>query len=156
MDPQKQPGIEIGQIVLERALFEHRSDYLSLPHTTPVAPLPLRISAQLGLGADKLNGAIKLSLTTDRSQQPLYVVEITMAAVVSVKAGEENMPIEQYALTAGIATLFPFVREVVANLTSRGRFGPIWLHPFNVAAEVERAELRQAQPLEQGTEGKQP
>jgi len=142
MDPTKQPGLELGQIVLERALFEHRPDYLTLPHTTPVPSLPLRIHAQLGLDQEKRTGVIKLTLDTDRDQQPLYVVELTLAALVSVKAGEENMSIEQYAVTACIAMLFPFLREAVANLTSRGRFGPIWLHPFNVRAEIAGAELR--------------
>jgi preprotein translocase subunit SecB len=27
--------------------------------------------------------------------------------------------------------LYPFLREAVANLTGRGRFGPVWLNPFN-------------------------
>ncbi len=138
MDPAKQPGIEIGQIVLERAYFEHRADYPSLPHSTPLGSLPLRIEAHLGLNEDKSAGIIRVVLTTDRTQNPLYVIEVTMAALVSVKEAEQNMPIERYAMTAGIAMLFPFVREVVANLTSRGRFGPVWLHPFNVAAGVEQ------------------
>jgi len=142
MDPNKQPGLEIGQILLERALFEHRDDYLTLPHTTPVPTLPLRIRAHLGLDQEKRTGVIKLVLETDRDQRPLYVIELTLAALVLVKKGEENMSIEQYAMTACIATLFPFLREAVANLTSRGRFGPIWLHPFNVKAEIAGAGVR--------------
>jgi preprotein translocase subunit SecB len=142
MDPTKQPGLEIGQIVLERVLFEHRPDYLTVPHTTPVPTLPLRIHAHLGLDQEKRTGVVRVTLDTDREQQPLYVIEITLAALVLVKKGEENMSIEQYAMTACIATLFPFLREAVANLTSRGRFGPIWLHPFNVKAEIAGVGVR--------------
>lgn len=142
MDPTKQPGLEIGQIVLERALFEHRHDYLTLPHATAIAGLPLRVHAQLGLDSEKRVGVIKLALSTDRDQAPLYIIELTLAALVSVKAGQENMSIEQYAMTACVATLFPFLREAVANLTSRGRFGPVWLHPFNVKAEIASAGVR--------------
>ena len=138
VDPTKQPGLEIGQIVLERVLFEHRPDYLTVPPTTPVPPLPLRVQAQLGLDQEKRTGVIRLMLDTDRDQAPFYIIELTFAALISVKAGEENMSIERYAMTAAVATLFPFVREAVANLTSRGRFGPVWLHPFNVAAGIDK------------------
>ena len=58
MDPKKQPGLELGQIVLERVLFEHRPDYLTLPHTTTVPSLPLRIHAQLGLGVCAIGGSV--------------------------------------------------------------------------------------------------
>ncbi len=142
VDPTKPPGLQIGQIVLERVLLEHRADYMTLPHATPIASLPLRIHGQLALDQEKRNGVIRLTLETDREQQPLYVIELTLAALIMVKAGEENMPIERYAMTAGIATLYPFLREAVANLTSRGRFGPIWLHPFNVRAQLGEAELQ--------------
>ena len=123
------------------SIFEHRADYLSLPHTTVVASLPLRLSGHMGLDAEKKSGVIKLELTTDRSQSPLYSIELTIAAVISVKEGEENMPLETYAMSSGLGLLFPFVRETVANLTARGRFGPIWLHPFNFVAGVEKSGL---------------
>jgi len=45
-----------------------------------------------------------------------------------------NMPLDRYFTTSGAALLYPFVRQVVADLTSRGRFGPVWLNPMNVTA----------------------
>jgi hypothetical protein len=44
------------------------------------------------------------------------------------------MPLDRYFTTSGAALLYPFVRQVVADLTWRGRFGPVWLNPMNVAA----------------------
>lgn len=156
IDRARQPGIEIGQIVLERVAFEHRAGYMTLPHTTPVPSLPLHIETHLGLTEDKRQGVIKLTLSTDREQQPLYVIELVIAALLRVKEGEENMSIERYAMIAGIASLYPFVREAVANITSRGRFGPVWLHPFNVSAAVAGEVLRvteSASPAQQVAPG---
>lgn len=142
MDRAKQPGIEIGQIVVERASFSHRDDYLALPGDTKVPPLPLRLSASYGSDATKQHGAIKVELTTDRSQNPLYNVDVTVVGLIRVVEGAANMPLEQYAAVHGGALLFPFIRELVANLTGRGRFGPVWLQPVNLAASLPREAER--------------
>ena len=134
MDRTKQPGIEIGQVVVERAVFEHRDDYLTLPANTKVEALPLQLRVQYGTDPTKQHGAIKVEINTDRSQRPIYVVEVVIVGLVRVLEGSANMPIEQYATVNGAALLLPFARELVANLTSRGRFGPVWLQPINLAA----------------------
>ncbi len=134
MDRRKQPGIEIAQIVVERAQFAHREDYLSLPSNTQVSPLPLRLKARFGLDANKKNGNIKLEVVTDEEQKPLYILNLVLVALIRVEEGAANMSLERYAAVNGAAMLFPFVRELVANLTSRGRFGPVWLHPINLVA----------------------
>ncbi len=136
MDRTKQPGIEIGQIVVERASFEHRADYLALPAETKVPPLPLRLTASFGMDAAQRQGAIKVELSTDQSKNPIYVVAVTLVALVRVVEGAENMSLEQYATVHGGAMLFPFIREIVADLTGRGRFGPVWLQPVNLAAPL--------------------
>lgn len=64
-----------------------------------------------------------------------------MTALIEVKPGEANMPLEKYATISGVSLLYPFLREAVANLTQRGRFGPVWLSPLNVAAAVEGARV---------------
>ena len=136
MDVTKQPGIEIGQIVVERAHFEHREDYLGLDPSTNAGTLPLSLTTSYALALDGQQAAIRLELTTDRTKRPLYVVEIVIVGIVRVKPGEANMPLHQYAAAHGAGLLFPFVREVVAALTGRGRFGPVWLHPVNFIASA--------------------
>ena len=45
-------------------------------------------------------------------------------------------PVE-FLARSGVPTLFPFVREAIANITMRGRFGPLWLNPIDVRASVK-------------------
>ena len=141
MDPTKQPGVSIGQIVLESVHFDHRADYLGLPPKTDIRGLQLTLSFQVGLTPDKTKGVLRVRARTPESANALYRLDLTMAALIEVKAGEANMPLERYATVSGVSLLYPFLREAVANVTQRGRFGPIWLSPLNVAAAVEGARL---------------
>jgi preprotein translocase subunit SecB len=64
----------------------------------------------------------------------VYNFEVQVAAIVVADPGEENMKPIEYATTHAGSMLYPFAREAVANLTGRGRFGPVWLRPFNFLA----------------------
>ena len=134
MDPSKPPGILIAQILLERAVFDHREDFLALPPNTPLGAPTITLTTTAGESPDKKRGIIKLRVQTRREQRPLYNLDVEMTALVEAEHGKENMPIEQYVRSSGPATLFPFIRQVVADLTSKGRFGPIWLSPVNFVA----------------------
>lgn len=134
MDPKKEPGIEIAQLMVERARFDHREDFLSLPVSQPVGALPFVLKSEYALGSKGEHAIVRLSLTTNRDKRPLYNIDVAVIALVRPKAGAENMSLEQYAVVHSAGMLFPFVRELVADLTGRGRFGPVWLHPVNLTA----------------------
>lgn len=138
MDESKQPGIEIGQIIVESVSFAHRDEYLSLPVKTSVGPLPLQIKTGYALSSDGSQAAIRLELSTDESERPLYIVHAVVVGLVRVTSDKPNMPLERYAALNGVVMLFPFLRELVANVTGRGRFGPVWLHPVNFAAALKK------------------
>ena len=67
-----------------------------------------------------------------------------MSALVEQIGGHENFELEAYLKSNGWALLFPFVREALANLTGRGRFGPIWMNPVNVLALVSVGDTANA------------
>lgn len=134
-----QMGLTIRQVVLESARFSHRADYLQHSPTTPIKDLALESQFALGLSRDRSKGALRLAVRTKDDAKPLYSFELRMVALVEVQAGQANMPLEQYAAVSGMSLLYPFLREAVANLTQRGRFGPVWLQPLNVVAAIEGA-----------------
>ena len=135
MDKTRQPGIQISQVFLERVAFSHRADHLEYPATTMVSP-ELQIEMQTGISSDRRRGIVRVQLSTKDEERPLYSVSIEMTALVEQIEGEENFDVEPYLQSNGWALLFPFLRESLANITSRGRFGPIYLNPVNVLALV--------------------
>jgi len=134
MDPSRPPGIVVGQIFLERVHFSHREDVLHLPPNTQLGQPNLAVNFQGGVSPDQKTGLVRITVQSNPDERPLYNLDVTMVALVQVYEGKENMPLKDYVRTAGPAALYPFVREVIANITGRGRFGPMWLLPMNVAA----------------------
>ncbi|MBI2401570.1 MAG: protein-export chaperone SecB [Gemmatimonadetes bacterium] len=139
LDRTKQPGIKIGQIFLEEAHFNHRADYLNLPPSTPVSVGDVHVQVQTGLSADLKRGLVRVRVSTIPGSKPMYELRVAMTALVTVDEAAPNMPLDRYLASSGAALLFPFVRELVANLTWRGRFGPLWLSPTNLLAPLAAA-----------------
>ena len=147
MDEQRPPGIEIGQIFLRSVQFEHREDALAVPPHTRDTQQRVGVQIQYGEQNDPKAIALAIRIFSDpESKEALYRYSIEMVALVSSVDQHENMPLREYALKAGVATLFPFLREMLANLTMRGRFGPIWLSPFNVQSAVDEMMATLPQP----------
>jgi len=144
-DKAKPPGVSIGQVFLERADFSHRDDFLALPPNKSVGKPSLLLGFQGGTSPDGRAGFVRATAQTDPTERPLYNLTVTMIALVEVEKGHENMPLGEYLRTAGLAMLFPFLREAVANLTIRGRFGPLWLAPTNIAAAAAAEQLPKIQ-----------
>ncbi len=100
------------------------------------------LEAQYMIAGDRRAGVVRMVVKTDNDANPHYEFDVIVAATISVEDGAENMSIEEYALGgSGRALLYPFAREAVANLTGRGRFGPLWLHPFNFIALGEPSQV---------------
>ncbi len=133
-DRTKQPGIQIAQIFLERASFAHREDFLTLPVPQGIPSIDFTTDFESGVSSDGRHGIVRVRARSKPEQRPLYEIDVTMTALLIVVEGQENMPLAEYVRASGPAMLYTFVRQVVADVTSRGRFGPIWLSPVNVLA----------------------
>jgi preprotein translocase subunit SecB len=132
MDETQPPKIRIAQIFLERASFEHREDSLSFPPGTPIST-EAQITLETGLSEDGSKARIRVSACSKPGSEDLYTFNLLMTALIE-QEGQGNMPLERYLAASAGALVFPFLREAVANLTGRGRFGPVWLNPVNLVA----------------------
>lgn len=137
MDETKPPGIQIGQIFLLRALFEHAPNALTVPPNTPIANIKTAVNARIGINEDGQNGYVVLTVQTAPDEEALYHFHVEMMLLVRV-AEEPNLELREYLARSGPATLYPFARETVASLTMKGRFGPIWISPLNFVAVGEQ------------------
>ncbi len=135
MDRTKPPGIRILQIFLERALFSHRADSMSLsPATTIQADVSVEVQA--GYSPDRKRGRCRVRVHTDPTKKPIYDVDLVITALLAVDESQPNMSMEQYVTKYAPTMLYPFVRQAMADITGRGRFGSLWLSPVNLAAAV--------------------
>lgn len=131
-DTAKQPGISVAQVFLEAATFAHRDDALALPAETKPDLGDLQVELEIGIMPDEQAGVVRIRVATDESRNPLYRVSVKMAGLFQVQPGQANMPLPDFLNGPALAFMYPFVREAFANITGRGRFGPVWLNPFNV------------------------
>lgn len=137
MDPNKPPGIRISQIFLAKCLFEHVGNPTELSPTAPVGDLTTTVQVQAAVDPEDKTGAVSLVVATAPESTGLYRFHVEMVAIVE-RVGEPNMDLREYLTNAGPATLYPFIRETVATLTGKGRFGSVWVPPMNFAALAQQ------------------
>ena len=71
-----------------------------------------------------------------------------MTALIRVIPGQENMTIREYLASGNcVAALFPFLREAIANVTGRGRFGPVFLDPINIREFAKQIQSQNWEPI---------
>ena len=145
-DSEKSPGLGIVQIFLESAEFSHRADALGLPPTTPAIIGGVNVEVATDVAPDENSGFIRLAVSTDPEARPIYSVRLSMVAFAARQPGLEHMTVKEYLNRYGVVLLYPFLREAMASLTMRGRFGPVWLNPINpqvVTRALEEGEGRE-------------
>jgi preprotein translocase subunit SecB len=131
--------LSIAQILLESAQFAHKGDFLSKAPGTPVAPSQVNLSVELKKSDDSNTAIIRLLVTND-SPEALYEFSVIYVLILNIDL-EGEIPsddLDKRLMITGAGMLFPFVRETVANLTTRGRFGPSWLAPTDFSQIVLR------------------
>lgn len=147
MDESKPPGIRIAQIYVAQALFGHVEHAFSMPSNTPVGEIPTQINVKVGESpADKV-GFCSLTVRSDPEAKTLYRFSVEMVLLAEV-GPEPNMELPVYLTRSGPPTLYPFIREVVASLSSKGRFGTLWLPPMNFATISEKILKERAEKAE--------
>lgn len=142
--------LTIAQIVLERADFKHRDDYLNLTGVTP-EPSSVKLGVQMMRPEAAPSETVMVRLTATGAEDAIYqfTVAFVVFYLIEREAGDEALgDLDRRLLVTGSTMLFPFIRETVASLTGRGRFGPVWLAPtnFNTLVPTPPEALASSQP----------
>ncbi len=138
-DITEQPGIEIAQIFLDKVSFSHRADYLLISASTKPKVGDVNVQIESGLSEDSTKGLLRVTVGTVPENNPIYNFEVSVVGLFNTEEGGENMPLKDFLRVNGVATLYPFLRYAVAETTLKGRFGPVWMNPFNVTVMAGRA-----------------
>jgi preprotein translocase subunit SecB len=151
MTDQQPPVFSIEKVYVKDASVETpNSPQVFLEPTQP------QVEVQLQNAAQRLNDAlfeavVTVTVTAKTGDKTLFLVEAAQAGIFHI----QNVPAADLEPILGIACpniLFPYVREVVAELIGRAGFPPIHLQPVNFeamyAARVEAETQKQGPRIE--------
>ncbi|HKF71590.1 MAG TPA: protein-export chaperone SecB [Stellaceae bacterium] len=93
------------------------------------------------LGPEVFEVVLNLGAHARHKEEPVFVVELSYAAVVTVKdAPADLVPLLVFVETPRL--LFPFARAVIANATRDGGFPPLLINPIDFAELLRREHER--------------
>ncbi len=136
------PPVGSPQILLD-ALVLRGVSYRELPDSGAVQPLAPGERVELDI---KLEGkvtvftqGVELYVTMNVTPKPAHApveIEVVYSALFRRPEGISQDNFLKWARGPAVRIVFPYLRETVANLAMRGRFGPLLLDPV-VIGEIE-------------------
>lgn len=131
MRKDKQPGIDFEKIMLERINLEVTPDYL-FPEKGVEVEMTVSVNAALNKPEKKLKLTLEVSLFKETKNPPLRL----LVSASSYFKGKDIKTLEEFSKVQAPALVFPFVREIIANLTMRTGYPPFLVPPTNIVAFV--------------------
>ncbi len=90
---------------------------------------------------------LTITATVRHQEKTAFLVEVQQAGIFAVAGFNENE--EKYLLGSQCMNiLFPFARETISDLTTRGGFPPLLLSPVNFDALFQQHMQKQATEIE--------
>ena len=101
-------------------------------------------STNQSLGQNAYEVDLKITVTTKHNDKTAFLVELTQAGIFTI-AGFAPENLKGMLSAYCPETLFPFAREAIAELVSKGGFPPLLLAPVNFnALYLQQAKQQQA------------
>jgi preprotein translocase subunit SecB len=108
-------------------------------------------SSNKSIGQDTFEVDLKITVTAKQQKKTAFLVELTQSGIFTV-AGFDQDNLRGMLGAYCPETLFPFAREGIAELVSKGGFPPLLLAPVNFnALYMQQAQQQQAAAAAQDT-----
>ena len=108
-------------------------------------------SSNKSIGKDTYEVYLRITVTAKQNKKTAFLVELTQSGIFTV-AGFEQDNLRGMLGAYCPETLFPFAREAIAELVSKGGFPPLLLAPVNFnALYMQQAQQQQAAATAQDT-----
>lgn len=91
------------------------------------------------LNDDAYEVVLTVNVTANAQSEPVFLVELAYAAVVTVRNAPEPM-LANLLLVETPRIIFPFARAVIANATRDGGFPPLMINPIDFAELLRRQQ----------------
>lgn len=137
-DGDAPPRVDCVAQYLKDLSFENPS----APQAVVSAAIQPELSMEIDVEVERLGDtafevALRLSVSAKTPEYTYFVIDMTYAGVFQLV----NIPPEQWRVITLIECpriLFPFARQIVANLTTQGGYPPVMLRMIDFASLYER------------------
>jgi preprotein translocase subunit SecB len=106
------------------------------PTAQPEVAINVDVKAR-NLGPDVFEVVLTVNVTARAQTEPVFIVELAYAAVVTVKNTPEPM-LPALILVETPRLIFPFARAIIADATRDGGFPPLMINPIDFAELLRR------------------
>jgi len=108
-------------------------------------------STNQSIGQDAYEVDLKITVTAKQSKKTAFLVELTQSGIFTI-AGFDQDNLSGMLGAFCPETLFPFAREAIAELVSKGGFPPLLLAPVNFnALYMQQTQQQQTAAAAQDT-----
>jgi len=108
-------------------------------------------SSNQAIGQDTYEVDLKITVTAKQNKKTAFLVELTQSGIFSI-AGFDAENLRGMLGAFCPETIFPFAREAIAELVSKGGFPPLLLAPVNFnALYMQQVQQQQAETAGQDT-----
>ncbi|MGH7115675.1 MAG: protein-export chaperone SecB [Stellaceae bacterium] len=100
------------------------------------------------LNSEAYEVVMTINATATVQGEPVFLVELAYAAVVTVRNAPEPM-LTSLVLVETPRIIFPFARAVIASATRDGGFPPLMINPIDFAELLRRDQSSDEAPLDE-------
>lgn len=134
-EEQQAPQLALERIYVKDASFEVPGAHVFTKEWQPELNINLSSAAEQ-LDPTHYEIALKVVVTATNAGETAFIVDVTQAGIFLIdNVEQERLPYILGAYCPNI--LFPFLREAVNDLVSKGSFPQLLLSPINFDAEFE-------------------
>jgi len=130
MDETKQPGILFENVIIPEVKFKRKPEITESPKMS----ISINTSQKI-IDKNKLQYIIDFYINKETKNPEVFFY----CKIVGLFTAEEdaNMTLEEFAKFNAPALLYPYIRELLYNLTIRSGINPIILPPLNLKALIK-------------------
>jgi preprotein translocase subunit SecB len=92
-----------------------------------------------GIGTDMYEVLLTITATAKAQSEPVFMVELTYGAVATAKSENQELA-GMLILVETPRLMFPFARQIIAEVTRNGGFPPLMINPIDFAELVRRQQ----------------
>ncbi len=140
MDISKQPGIKFDNIILSKLEFHRKPMVVEKPE------LDVSCLSKATIDEEKQRLVLELSADIKEKKAADFSLQCTIIGFFSVLEGQENLSLKQFSEINAPALLFPYLREVIANITLRSGLKPLILPPINISSFIKQSQESASKP----------